>query len=265
MKLNRLPYKIKRGLDCYVRLYLRGQMPVLVYSTGRVGSMAMHHSLEQQGLFAIQAHTFAPDTLKTEAQPGTTTWAYQHVIRPGRAAQIITLYRDPLAVMVSDFFPKLHWITGDDEAYQHHTVDELCHLFNTAYFEQGRHLDKLNWFEDEMHTSLDIDVYAYPSPRDDGYVQFEQPPYTVLALQTELDDTRKARLVGDFVGRADFSLMRYNVGETKVYGEVYKAFKARLVVDQAHIDTVYGSRYVQHFYSDAAIQHMIAHWRKTTQ
>jgi hypothetical protein len=50
-----------------------------------------------------------------------------------------------------------------------------------------------------------------------------------------------------------------------VYGEVYKTFKQQLVVDTAHVNLVYSSPYVQHFFSDQAIQAMRAHWQKTDQ
>ncbi len=260
MQLARLPYKIRRGLNVYTRLYLRRQMPVLIYTTGRVGSMALHYSLEAHDILAFQIHTLNPVKLIENQQPGTAVWAYNHIIRPGRAAQIITLVRDPLAVMISDFFPKLRWITGQKDAYRRYTVDELCEIFNAGYFGEGRHLEKLNWYEAEMQKSLGIDIYQYPFDTERGCTRFEQAPYQVLALKTELDDGVKSALVADFLGLKQFVLERRNVGETKEYGEVYRAFKKQLRVLPENLDAVYNSRFARHFYTESEIHAFRQQW-----
>ncbi|HLV36301.1 MAG TPA: putative capsular polysaccharide synthesis family protein [Spirillospora sp.] len=261
MQLSRLPYRIRRGLQVYTSLYLRRQTPILIYTTGRVGSMALHHALEQHGAFAFQIHTLDPVRLIENQQPGTAVWAYRHIVRPGRRAYIITLVRDPLSVMVSDFFPKLRWITGQNDAYRHYSVDDLCDIFVTRYFEQGRHLEKLNWYENEMQASLGIDVYQHDSPRETGYAQFAHPPYEVMVLKTELADELKSQVIAEFLKLDTFCVTRRNVGETKSYGDIYKAFKQQLVVPETHLETIYSSRYAQHFYTPEEIDAMMRRWR----
>lgn len=260
-QLTRLPYKLKRGLNVYASLYLRRKTPFLIYTTGRVGSMALHYSLEEHGAFAFQIHTLNATKLIENQQPGTAVWAYRHIVTPGRPAKIINLFRDPLAVMISDFFPKLRWITGQKEAWLRYSVDELCNIFNTRYFADGRHLEKLNWYEDEMQASLGINVYEQASPRDAGYSRFEHSPYDVLLIRTELDDTLKAKIIGEFAGLDNFTLIRRNVGETKDYGEVYKAFKQRLVVPDDRLNEIYESRYARHFFSDEERHAMRSRWQ----
>jgi hypothetical protein len=260
-QLTRLPYKLKRGLHVYTSLYLRHQTPFLIYTTGRVGSMALHYSLEQRGIFAFQLHTLNPSKLIENQQPGTAVWAYRHIVAPGRPAKIINLFRDPLAVMISDFFPKLRWITGQKDAWLHYTVDELCSIFNTRYFADGRHLEKLNWYEQEMQASLGINVYDHTSPRETGSARFTYGHYHVLLIRTELDDLLKAQIIGEFTGLENFTLIRRNAGETKEYGEVYKAFKQRLVVPDEHLKEIYGSRYAQHFFTPDSIQTLRSRWQ----
>jgi hypothetical protein len=260
-QLTRLPYKLKRGFHVYASLYLRHQTPFLIYTTGRVGSMALHYSLEERGAFAFQIHTLNASKLVENQQPGTAVWAYRHIIEPGRRAKIINLFRDPLAVMISDFFPKLRWITGQKEAYFHYSVDELCSIFNTRYFADGRHLEKLNWYENEMQASLGINVYEQNSPRDTGCTRFENSHYDILLIKTELDDTLKAQIIGEFAGLENFTLIRRNVGESKDYGEVYKAFKQRLIVPDERLNEIYGSRYAQHFFSADEIEVMRSRWQ----
>lgn len=264
MQLAQLPYKIGRGIHVYTSLYVRQQTPVLVYSTGRVGSMALHYGLEDHGVFAFQVHTLDPVKLVENKQPGTAVWVYNHVVKRGRPANIITLVRDPLAVMISDFFPKLRWIAGQEDAWERLSIADLCALFNTRYFEDGRHIDKLNWFDHEMKAALGIDIYQHPSPRETGYVTVEHAPYRLLLMKTETPDTAKARAIGQFVGVEGFNIPRRNEGEAKDYGEVYKHFKDTLTVRQAHLDLIYSSPYARHFYTDAEITAMMARWRGGT-
>lgn len=260
MQITQLPYKIGRGIHVYTSLYLRQQIPVLVYSTGRVGSMALHYGLEDHGVFAFQVHTLNPVKLVENKQPGTAVWVYNHVVRRGRPASIITLVRDPLAVMISDFFPKLRWIAGQENAWETLSVEALCDLFNTRYFADGRHIDKLNWFDHEMKAGLGIDVYAHPSPRETGHVTVEHAPYRLLLMKTETPDNIKARAIGEFVGVENFSIPRRNEGAAKDYGEVYQRFKDALTVRREHLDLIYTSRYARHFYTEAEINAMIDRW-----
>jgi hypothetical protein len=258
-QLTGLPYKFKRGLHVYTSLYLRHQTPVLIYTTGRVGSMALHYSLEARDVFAFQVHTLNPT--KLNQQPGTAVWAHRHIVAPSRPAKIISLYRDPLSVMVSDFFPKLRWITGQDDAWHRYSVQELCDIFCTRYFEQERHLKKLRWYEQEMQASLGINVYEHPSPRDGGYSCLQHGQYDVLLIRTDMDDHVKSRIVGDFVGLESLTIIRRNEGETKDYGQVYKTFKQQLVVPAPHLKAVYESRFARHFFAPSDLQTMCSRWQ----
>ncbi|PJF40673.1 MAG: hypothetical protein CUN54_04455 [Phototrophicales bacterium] len=260
MRLQRYRHKLTTGIKVYGQYYLQRQTPVIIYSTGRVGSMALHHSLDAAGVLVFQVHILNPDEIAAKNPPGTTKWAYKHIISKQRPAKIISIVRDPLALMVSDFFPKLKWIADDPEAYKHHAVDELCEMFNTRYFEQGRHHEKLNWFEDHFESDLGIDVYAHPFSKEGGYTRFEHSPYDVLIFKLELDDATKSQLVAAFVGLDAFNIMRYNIGETKDYGAVYKQFKQQLRVRDEHLDAIYTSRYVRHFFTSDEIAALRARW-----
>lgn len=258
MNTASLFYKLRRAAGLYADLYLRRRRPVLIFSTGRVGSMALYYALAARGAFVIQTHTFDPARVGGVSR--SEKWAYNHIIRPGRPASLICLARDPMALLVSDFFGKLRWVAGRPDAAEHLDTDELCALFNTAYFEQGRHSARLNWFENEMQPALGIDIYAHPSPAADGWARFRQGVYEVLLLTTELDDSSKGRVVGDFAGLQDFSIPRANVGEQKSHGRVYRLFKQQLAVTPENIETVYSTRYARHFYTPETLQTLRERW-----
>lgn len=256
MQLSTLPYKIKRATEVYTRYYLRQEMPVLVYCTGRVGSIAMFNALYEHGVFAFKLEHMDA----AQGQRGTVRWVYRHIAKPQRPAKLIFIVRNPVALMVSDFLPKLRWMVDADNAHETLSTAELCEVFNTTYFAQGRHTQKLNWFDEQPKRLLGVDVYTHPFPHEQGYTRFQSGVYDVLIVRTELDDTVKSRVVGEFVGVPDLTITRMNVGETNRYGEAYRAFKEHLTIRQAHLDTIFASRYARHFYGADELRRMNARW-----
>jgi hypothetical protein len=258
MTLQNLPYKIQRGLECYRRFYLQNETPVLVYCTGRVGSIAMFNALCANGVFAFKVEDLDPGTGRS--QRGTTGWVYNHITKPRRPAKVIFIVRNPVALMVSDFLPKLKWIVDQPDAHLYLSTEALVRVFNDQYFAQGRHTEKLNWFEENAQRFTGIDVYAHSFDREAGYGQFNNGTYDVLTVRTELDDATKAVVVGEFVGVPGLEIPRINVGETNQYGDVYKAFKEVLTIDADKLALIHNSRWGQHFYGTGLLEQMNAKW-----
>lgn len=240
------------------RLYVRGELPTAIYSAGRVGSTALLASLEAAGVFA-----FKPEMIAEEGQRkqyGNAAWFYDHVLQQHRPARIITIVRDPMAQMVTEFFSKLRWITGEEGVWKRRSTAELIDLFNGAYFEQGRHHTRLNWFEAEFQQTLHIDAYAHPFDTEQGYARFTAAPYDILLVQLEISNEAREQIIGDFLGVPGLRIVRVNESEAKSYAEAYAAFKRQLVVTPQNLDTVYTSRYATHFYSAAFIAQRRDHW-----
>jgi hypothetical protein len=259
--MSDLFYKIQRALECYNRFYIQRETPVVVYCTGRVGSIAMFNALYDNGVFAFKVEDLDPGTGRS--QRGTTGWVYNHIAKPRRPAKIIFIVRNPVALMVSDFLPKLKWIVDQPDAHLHLSPQELVRVFNDQYFAQGRHTEKLNWFEENAQQFTGIDVYAHPFDREAGYSRFHNGTYDVLIVRTELDDATKAAIVGEFTGVPDLEIPRINVGETNQYGEAYKTFKGALTIDADKLALMHNSRWGQHFYGTDLLEKMNAKWSST--
>jgi hypothetical protein len=251
MNWSRLPYKINRALKVYSKMYLQQKTPILIYTPGRVGSTGLYLTLDSLGQFVIHVHTLDAQQIHDKDQPGTTVWAYQHVIQAQKTAKIITLVRDPVALIISDFFNKLKWLAGAKDAYNHLSVDELCELFRTRYFDDGRHNTKLRWYEDEFNSALTVDVYAHAFDVERGVGSFNQGLYDVLILRTESDDSIKAQAVSEFLSIPAFDIQRVNEAEKRDYAEVYRTFKTQITLPKQHLDTIYDSRYAIQFFTEA--------------
>jgi hypothetical protein len=257
-KMQTLSRKIQRGLNNYWQLYAMGNMPIAVFCTGRVGSMSLFFTLEELGYFTFKIEHLANAKLRRNF--GNSQWFYEHILQAKRNTKIISFFRDPIALMVSDFFNKLHWISGSPNAWESHSQDELARLFNQKYFAEKRHIEHLQWWDKEFNAALGFDVYQQDSPRETGWVHFKEGQFDVLILKTELDDSEKSAQLSRFVARENIKIKRTNIGDEKIFGEAYKRFKAELHVDAQHLDTAYNSAYARHFFSDAELSKLYEKW-----
>ena len=254
---------LKRGLEVYVNFYLKRRSPTIVYAMGRVGSGALFSSLHAHGDFAFHAHVLDPANLKAQHRrmPGTSKWIYEHVIRKRKEAKIISLVRNPVACMVSAFAPRLKGRVDTDNGNEPPSAKELSDQFRKGYFDQQRHLQKLNWFDSEFKAALGIDVYRHPFPKETGYVQFREGPTEVLILTSELDDAVKGQAVSEFLGLTNVKISRGRVGEQQAYGDIYKIFKQRATVPERYLDAIIDSRYAQHFFTQETLDAMRQKYR----
>lgn len=256
--MQRIRGKIQRGLNNYWQLYAMGNTPIAVFCTGRVGSMSLFYTLEELGYFTFKIEHLANEKLRRNF--GNSQWFYEHVLQARREAKIISFFRDPIALMVSDFFNKLRWISGTDKAWEIYSQQELARLFNENYFAEGRHIEHLEWWDKEFNTALGLDVYKQSSPRETGWAHFKEGQFDVLILKTELDDEEKSAQVNRFLNGKSIRIKRTNVGDEKIFGDSYKRFKAELQVDNQHLETAYQSAYARHFFSDAELNHLYQKW-----
>jgi hypothetical protein len=256
---NRNPLaRARRGFRMYWNMYVRRRTPTIVLSPGHVGSTSLYKSLLARGEFVLHVPTLTTPGARNE--PGSYTWAYQHVKQPGRPARIVSIARDPVAAMVSEFFSKVRWMSDVKRGAVTLPVETLLDMFNQDYFEQKRHLKRLRWFEEQMNPSLGIDIYAIPFDPAVGYVRFQSGVYDIVVLRTEIANEVKGQVVGALVGIPDLQVLHINRSDQKGFADNYAAFKERLRVPAEHLDEIYGSRFANKFYSTEEIAAARKRW-----
>jgi hypothetical protein len=223
--------------------------------------MAMYYSLEKRKAFVLQVHSLRPEETSIASRPRSWSWAYHNVIRPKRRCELIVAVRDPLRMMITEYFSKLRWITSTKDAVHSLSTNELCNLFRTAYIEKDkRHQRILNWIDEEMKAATGIDVYSVQFPHDKRYVQFNHDNLDVLVIRTELDDITKGQIVGDFLGMKDLVIERHNTAEQKNIGSITTAFRDQLKLPRSILEEIYGSHYAMHFLSADEREQAIRHY-----
>jgi hypothetical protein len=229
----------------------RRAIPVLVYQMGKVGSSSLGKSLyrEYPGV-SVNAHDFSASHNKWLVRR-----LYRAVMEEGSAVNIISLIREPIGRNVSAFFENYERDTGVNYRRSQLTVEQLRELFLVNY----RHDLPLDWFENHIENRFGIDVFASPFP-ESGFGTYESGRVRLLVLKLEIPDAEKESAIGSFLNIPSFRLQRANVGELKIYADMYAAFKREVRLPAEYVDRMCDSRYFRHFYSRDVIEKVWRRW-----
>ena len=268
----------------YVRLdELRGRAAVVVYQMGKVGSstvvaslrahdphMQIHHvhTLTRKGIADAQAvydaiHRTTGQSVAARAHHLLSSrYLRARMRRPlhGQKWKVITLVREPIGRNVSSFFQVIdHPLPNFMARYQAGELDiaAVCRVF-LKEFDHGQ---VLRWFDEELQRALGINVFATPFPKEQGYQIYRGATCDLLLLKLEQLDTCAADAFGEFLGIRDFKLVKTNVAAEKEYAGAYRALQDALQLPAEYVDTLYGSQYMQHFYTPGEIAAFTAKWR----
>jgi len=269
--------------------------PLLIYTMGKVGSSSVLHSLRLLELDRPLYHLHSLDLeslheLEEELRPAFPdpqalvslrhVWRCQYVRQklsdhPEKKIHAITLIRDPIARNLSDFFQHIHvenlpptsggerWkltssffdfetIAGEED------VSELIEL----YFAKEWHDFPALWIDRELNGVLGIDVYASPFSREQGYAIYQSERAHLLLVRLHDLNRCAAQALREFLGLDPFTLVNANVAEDKEYVDVYRAFKAAITFPESYLESIYSSRLVTHFYSQAEVLAFRERWCK---
>lgn len=182
--------------------------------------------------------------------------------RDGRRVQVISLVRDPVAANVSGFFQQHEWWPAElrEQCADGGAacVDALVQRFNAWY----PHDFPLNWFDMEMQPVFGIDVYTTEFPKETGYKVYRGDFADLLLIKLEKLDDCVEDAFGEFLQLDHFRPANSNRATDKWYSDLYAAFKRSLVLSDAYLDHIYGSRFAHHFYTDAELAAFHRAWQR---
>ena len=259
------PYTPSFLLDCYrgVRRLLKisphadvakqptGELPVLVYQMGKVGSRSILEALRKApGIDVFHVHRIGADIHPNLAR---------RISARKERAKIITMVRDPISRNISSYFHLLdnHFKTRD--AHRKYSTEEI-----TAYFFEYIMTDvedAIGWFDEEFGAMTGIDIYQHEFPAERKWSRIESDPYEVLILRVDLEDARKQEVICDFLGIDELRLARSNKGDARPNGVEYKRFAGSIRLPQEYLQRNLESRFTRHFYSDQEIRQMYDRWQ----
>jgi hypothetical protein len=246
------------------------ETPIVVYQMGKVGSGSITQTLIASGYNAYHVHHLRETNIEGvksqllskgfDLPPELTT--IPKIIKAnilGSATnRFITLVRDPIARNISAFFHNLQILTSIPNSKEIPNVTELINVFLTQY----GHEIPLNWFDNELKTVLGIDIYEYPFPKNNGYLEINFKNIHLLILKVEISDEAKIYALSNFLGGNPIKFRNSNIAEDKYYKNIYKRFQTNIRLPKDYIDTMLNSRYTNHFYSNEEISKFRLKWRK---
>lgn len=185
--------------------------------------------------------------------------------------KIITMIRDPLAQNISHMFQYIDSLnyypdTNNlqkmfDDIYIHNTYKDFNNEFLNLFFNDMRYKNFEVWFDKEIKTALDIDVFEYNFDKEKGYANIHKDNINLLLVKLEnLENLEK--VIGEFVNVPNFTLGFYNNSAQKEYNMEYIKFKENFRVPKIYINKLYDSKYMKHFYSEREINYFKKRWDK---
>lgn len=286
------------GEEAFFRLRMRAQLwrvrlnkrPVLfLHQMGKVGSSTIYRSLQKMesgsDFYLARSHFLSANGIAffeqleengyggwphyPEAVKGMLARDYVlgQSVRNGdfrrRGCRVVTLVRDPVAVNVAGFFQNNDWWPGDlRERCRKNEADCTQALFG-QFMENYPHQVPLTWFDEEIKNVFEIDVFATPFAHERGYTVYKNDWVKLLVLKLEKLDDCATDAFAEFLGTADFHLIRDNQARDKWYAPVYRRFKETAVFPETYFQQMYDSTYARHFYTDAEIDDFKLKWKSS--
>lgn len=226
-------------------------LPILVYQMGKVASKTIYESIKQvPGLDVFHVHRIGLDV-----HPNL----YNRVAVSREPATIITLVREPIGRSISAFFQHIgSYAKGINVEIS--DVDILKQSY--LNMDEREFLTSVNWFDDEFLNVLRVDVFKYDFGKDAGYAQIRTDRYNILILRSDLEDSFKAKYVGEFLDVEGFDLVQSNITSKMKKGVTYKRFLDNVSLPTAFVDKMLKSKYTKHFFSDDEIAQLQHRWCK---
>ncbi len=248
---------------------------LLVHTMGKVGSTTISASLQARGI-RRSTMTFQPHFLSEEGRAfaerlsteGVGGW--DQLVRKerngflrnrllareltrmraaGERVKVITMVRDPVATNLSGLFHNhIWWPAALKNGCVEPTADCLAAL-RQHFLDHYPHDVPDTWFDMELRTLYDVDVYGQPFDAARGYAIYRSPFADVLLLKLEKLNECAAEAFQAFMGLDDFQLVESNVAEDKSYAALYKAFRREMTLPAGYLDAMYSTRFATHFYT----------------
>lgn len=244
----------------------KGELPILVYQVGKVGSSTVYYSLKSAGHRCEHVHRIAPENIEKVAEDRRRRGlpvkderlglAIAHRLnRADGKVRIVTMVREPLSRNMSAFFQNLTDYYGGSPL-DSIPVDEAIRRF----LEEYPHHVPLEWFDTEFERVTGVCLFNYPFPFEKQWTVVSEGRFEILVLRVEASDEVKAEALRSFLGLADLKLVRANVGEGKDYAKLYEDFRRRIRLPEDYVDRMLGSKYARHFYSPDELERARASW-----
>lgn len=188
-------------------------------------------------------------------------------VREAIAQNISLVYEIKSDFGVAKLGKQWSWINPQD-VFDYYVVDSILNSVEKREKkdygfekEEGYPMLIQSWFEDELKSGLDINIFEYPFDKEAGYQIIKIDEYEILLYRLESMNSLE-EVFEEFLNIKDFKLVRDNEANYKWYNESYQNFLENVTMPQEYIDISYNSKYMKHFYTEEEILKFREKWEK---
>ena len=225
----------------------------LVYTMGKVASIAVSESLTCSGIPNHHVHLMTDDSLYEAMAESTRKRAFpaDHVGRSisiyrrfknSKRVKIVTLIRDPLARNISTVFQNL-----PKKSYGFQALSSLVKQLPTDPITQ--------WNEEQFKLATGISLFDVGFSPEDKFSVYCSGRFEILTIRTDLSNTKKSKLLSDFFHQ-EVNVGVANEANTKWYNELYMEFLKEMPLNTEWIDHCLNSVGISVFFTDNEIANL---------
>lgn len=249
---------------------MRGQRPVLVFSSPKTGTSSLAALIAaESGLRSIHCHRIAKDDGREKISDDTPVrqdrisrtelrglYARWRLSLGGSTMpwSIVCSVRDPVARCVSGLFQdNERFVLFEEESDGARSL--LIKMLSNP------DMADLTWFDRQLKAVTGIDVYEHEFDPELGYLTVEQGRFRVLFLRfedmTSVWPTALQRFL--HLDRPP-TLPRRNAADTKSYSDRYMTAVKSMSLPKGLLASVYSAPVAQHFYAPAELGVFSRRW-----
>ena len=250
---------------------MKSRPPLFVLQMGKVGSTSLAEALMRTRKYDVfQIHLLNQDAIHQAMQAHedrrfypprhflVSKFVLRHILPCCGRPKIITLVRDPVARNISAYFQNLDLHNPYRSSEQPDTSALIDDFFKTNF-----HNFPIEYFDREIKSQFDVDVYRYRFPYEDGYQIIATPEAEILIMQFETDEQKKKAAICNFLDIPSIMIPKLNRSEDKYYREQYKKVLNEIVIPESYLDQMYESIYMKHFYGPQQILAFTKRWLRS--
>ena len=236
---------------------------VLVYLPAKVGSSTICSSLNAINLGNIHVHLLVDPPSEYSIKPLFET--VLDAMRKHERIRIITLIREPIARAFSLIFQSLDSLGPYFSMSAGESFINSCTkiLENDAFRLKSANMCfgyQFDWFDYEMKSAFDVDVFQHPFDKEKGYSIIKQGNVEVLLMKLEKLNSLES-IIGQFVGAPHFKLINANEGSKKIYKHLYKNVREVIKIPREIVDLYYKDNpRMDHFYTEEEKAGFLKKW-----
>ncbi len=268
-----------------------GKTLLLVHTMGKVGSTSVAASLKipavRKTMTLFQPHFLSSegidfaealavrragswDNLTVKGRAGfnrnrAMNKKLQELRASGKRVKVITMVRDPIATNLSGFFHNSRWWPAELKEMCKTVTADTLRAVGDYFFEHYTHDVPNDWFDMEVKTLYDVDVFSEPFDPQRGYAIYRSDVADVLLIKLEKLNECAADAMRDFLGLENFRLIESNKAESKEYAAVYQAFRKQVALPESYIDRMYNTKLARKFYSAEELDAFRRKWTAPKQ